>query len=395
MKTDYDVIVVGAGPAGSMTAMHAAKGGARVLMIEKRQEIGSSLRCAEGISKKGLDKVEIQVDRRWVSSEVAGAKIVSPNGSVFRIDERQAGDEVGMVLERHLFDKAIAAKAAHVGVEIKLKCSATDVIMEKGKVVGIKGIDNGEPYKLTAGCVVAADGYESQVARWAGVETKLKPGDITTCFQYRMTNLKTEPDYCEFILGSTAPGGYVWVFPKGDDTANVGIGVLLSKLKRPGEVKAYLDKFIKKDPRLNCGQPLEALAGAVSVSVPLEKTVADGLMIVGDAARVIDPITGGGIANGCMTGFIGGKVLAKCVEANDFSEKMLMEYDAGWRENMEERLYRNWMAKEKFLTLSDQTLDSVIDTLSTAGVDKMSVFNILKAIKEKHPELVKEFEDLI
>ena len=73
----------------------------------------------------------------------------------------------------------------------------------------------------------------------------------------------------------------------------------------------------------------------------------------------------------------------------------MLEYDAGWREEMEERLYRNWMAKEKFLTLTDKTLDSVIDTLSTAGVDKMSVFNILKAIKDKHPELVKEFEDLI
>jgi digeranylgeranylglycerophospholipid reductase len=330
-----------------------------------------------------------------VAAEVVGAKIVSPNGSVFRIDESSAGDEVGMVLERHLFDKAIAAKAARAGTEIRLKCGATDVIMDKGKVTGIKGIDNGEPFKLTAGCVVAADGYESQVARWAGMETKLKQGDITTCFQYRMTNLKTEPDYCEFVLGSAAPGGYVWVFPKGDDTANVGIGVLLSKLKKPGQVKAYLDKFIKNDPRLNCGQLLEAIAGAVSVSAPLEKTVMDGLIIVGDAARVIDPITGGGIANGCMTGFIGGKVLAKCAEANDYSEKMLLEYDAGWREDMEERLYRNWMAKEKFLTLTDKTLDSVIDTLSTAGVDKMSVFNILKAIKDKHPELVKEFEDLI
>ena len=90
-------------------------------MIEKRQEIGASLRCAEGISKKGLDAVEIPVDRRWVSAEVAGAKIVSPNGSVFRIDESHAGDEVGMVLERHLFDKALAAKAAHAGAEIKLK----------------------------------------------------------------------------------------------------------------------------------------------------------------------------------------------------------------------------------------------------------------------------------
>ena len=189
-----------------------------------------------------------------------------------------------------------------------------------------------------------------------------------------MTNLKTEPDYCEFIIGSAAPGGYVWVFPKGDDTANVGIGVLLSKLKKPGEVKTYLDKFIKKDPRLSCGQPLEAIAGAVSVSPPLDKTVMDGLMLVGDAARVIDPITGGGIANGLHDRLRRRQGAGRSASRPTTSaRRCCMEYDDGVARRDGERLYRNWMAKEKFLTLSDKTLDSVIDTLSTAGVDKMSV----------------------
>ncbi len=395
MKKDYDVIVVGAGPAGSMTAKHAAKKGARVLMIEKRQEIGASLRCAEGINKKGLEKAGVPVDHRWVSTDVSGAKLVSPGGHVFRIDERQAGNEVGMVLERHLFDKAMAADAARAGAEIWLKTAAVDVIKEGDKVVGVKAFHEGKPLKLTAGCVVAADGFESQVARWAGIDTSLKAGDITTCYQYRMANLKIEPDYCEFILGSVAPGGYIWVFPKGDDIANVGIGVLASKLKKPGEVKAHLDSWIKKDPRLSCGQPLEALAGGVSVSPPVERSVMDGLILVGDSARIIDPITGGGIANGLLAGMHAGNVLGDCAQVGDYSEKALMPYDKLWRDDMEDRLWRNWMAKEKFLTLSDKTLDGIIDTLSTANVDKMSVHNILIAIKERYPELVNEFEDLI
>ncbi|HQN75867.1 MAG TPA: NAD(P)/FAD-dependent oxidoreductase [Methanomassiliicoccales archaeon] len=395
MKTDYDVIVVGAGPAGSMTAKHAAKKGARVLMIEKRQEIGASLRCAEGVNKKGLAKAGVPVDKRWVSADIAGAKLVSPGGNVFRIDESQAGAEVGLVLERHLFDKAMAADAARAGAEIWLKTAAVDVIKEGDKVVGVKARREGEPMKLTAGCVVAADGFESQVARWAGIDTSLKTGDITTCYQYRMTNLKTEPDYCEFIIGSVAPGGYIWIFPKGDDTANVGIGVLASKLKKSGEVKMYLDSWIKKDPRFSCGQPLEALAGGVSVSPPVEQSVMNGLILVGDSARIIDPITGGGIANGLLAGKFAGEVLGDCAQSNDYSEAALMPYDKKWRDAMENRLWRNWMAKEKFLTLSDKTLDGVIDTLSTANVDKMSVHNILIAIKERHPELVKEFEELI
>ncbi|QLH75430.1 MAG: NAD(P)/FAD-dependent oxidoreductase [Methanomassiliicoccales archaeon] len=396
MRTlEYDIVVVGAGPAGSMTARNAAKGGARVLLIEKRQEIGASLRCAEGVSNAGLEKVGIKPDKRWVSTDVSGAKIVSPGGKVLKIDEKNAGNEVGMVLERHLFDKAVAADAARAGAEIMLKTSAVDVIKEDGIVKGVKAISYGEPITIKAGCVVAADGYESQVARWAGIDTALKTSDITTCFQYRLTNIKHEREFCEFVIGSAAPGGYIWVFPKGDDTANVGIGVLLSKLKKPGEVKMYLDKWIKSDPRFSCGQPLEAIAGAVSVSPPLEKTIADGLVIVGDAARVIDPITGGGIINGLLTGKHAGNVLAKCYQSKDYSEESLQEYEDLWREDLEDKLYRNWMAKEKFLTLSDKTLDSVMETIAEVGVEKVTVYNLLVAIKDRHPELVKEFEDLL
>ncbi|HSV42787.1 MAG TPA: NAD(P)/FAD-dependent oxidoreductase, partial [Methanomassiliicoccales archaeon] len=289
-KLHYDILVVGAGPAGSMTAKHAAKAGANVLMIEKRQEIGSSLRCAEGISHAGLNKVGINADRRWISSDVAGAKIVSPGGYTLKIDERNAGDEVGVVLERHLFDKAVAADAARAGAAIMLKTSAVGLIKEDNVIKGVKAVSYGEPLTITADCVVGADGYESQVGRWAGIDTSLKATDITTCFQYRMTNIKHERDYCEFVIGSIAPGGYIWVFPKGDDTANVGIGVLLSKLKRPGEVKAYLDKWIAQDDRMNCGQPVEAIAGAVSVSAPMDKCIMDNMVLVGDAARMIDPI---------------------------------------------------------------------------------------------------------
>ena len=395
MKTDYDIIVVGAGPAGSVTACHAARKGARVLMIEKRQEIGASLRCAEGISREGLAKSKIVVDRTWVSAEISGAKLVSPCGNSLRLNERNAGNEVGLVLNRHLFDKALAADAARAGTEIKLKTSATGLIKEGGVVKGVVGTSYGEPFKATAKCVVGADGYESQVGRWGGLDTTLKASDITTCFQYRMTNLKVEPNFCEFLLGSVAPGGYAWIFPKGGDTANVGLGVLGSRLKKKGEVKAYLDKFIKNDERLKHGQPLEALAAAVSVSPPVEKSVADGLLLVGDAARVIDPITGGGIANSCIQGVFAGKVLGECAEAGDFSNAALQRYEKLWRDELENKLYRNWMVKEKLITLSDQTLDDIVKVLSESDLTSMSVYSLLAALKEKLPDLVKEFEQFI
>ncbi|HTW55740.1 MAG TPA: NAD(P)/FAD-dependent oxidoreductase, partial [Thermoplasmata archaeon] len=132
-----DVLVIGAGPAGSMTAKWAAKHGARVVMIEKRQEIGSPVRCGEGMSKDWLHDVGI-TPGPWVNLEVEGARIYSPSEKVFEINEKHAGNEVGYVVERDGFDKALAIDAANAGVEILLKTSAVAILKEKGKVVGAK-----------------------------------------------------------------------------------------------------------------------------------------------------------------------------------------------------------------------------------------------------------------
>lgn len=395
-RLECDVVVVGAGPAGSMTAKWAAQGGADVLMIEKRQEIGSPVRCGEGIARSWLDRVGITVDPKWVARKVKGAKIVSPSGKhSLMIDESRAGNEVGYVVDRVFFDKALARDAAEAGARIMLKTSATALIKEDGKIAGVRASSYGEPVEIRAKCVVGADGFESQVGRWAGIDTSLKPNDITTCYQYRMTNIDYDPDYNEFILGSVAPGGYAWVFPKDENTANLGLGVQLSQLRHPGEVKEYLDRWIAKDPRFKNGQPLEAVSGAVSICAPLDSVTRDNLLLVGDSARMIDPITGGGIANGCYAGMFAGKVLAKGVQANDLSMNVLQEYEDAWRDKMENNLWRDWMAKEKLVTLSDETLDKLVEAVSKVDLQKITVQSLLAAVKQTYPELVKEFEDLI
>ncbi len=395
MKRDYDVVVVGAGPAGSMTAKWAAKKGAKVLMIEKRQEIGSPVRCGEGISKAWHDSVGLKLDKKSVAWEVKGAKLVSPNGSTFYLSEKMAGDEVGIVIDRVFFDKLLARDAIKAGSDLQLKASATKLLKSGNKVVGVRVRSMEGTKDITCGCVVGADGFESQVGRWAGIDTSLAPRDITSCFQYRLTNIDQDFDYCEFVLGSKAPGGYIWIFPKNKDTANVGIGMQLTKLSQPADVKKYLDKFIQGDPRLRKGRPLELVSGAVSVCAPIEKTIGDGILLVGDAARMIDPITGGGISNSCKAAKVAGEVLAKATKENDFSERSLTRYENGWRDILENQLYRNWLAKEKLVTLSDETFDKVIATLNEVGVDKMSTFAILKAVKTRYPELVKEFEEFL
>jgi len=392
---EYDAVIVGAGPAGSMTAKWAAKNGARVLMIEKRQEIGSPVRCGEGISRGWLEGVGVKLDQKSIAREVKGARIVAPNGKPFYLSEKMAGNEVGIVIDRIFFDKLLARDAVEAGADLQLKTSAVKLLKNGDKVTGVKVKSFGKTWDIKAGCVVGADGFESQVGRWAGINTSLAPRDITSCFQYRLTNIKHEPDYCEFVLGSKAPGGYIWIFPKDEKTANVGIGMQLTKLKDRGDVKKYLDKFIENDPRLKKGKALEMVSGAVSICAPIDKTVGDGVLLVGDAARQIDPITGGGISNSCKAGKVAGEVIAKAAKERNFSERSLERYEKGWRDLIENHLYRNWMAKEKLVTLSDDTFNKIIAALNEVGVEKMSTLAILRAIETKYPDLVKEFQNLL
>ena len=396
MRTyDCDVVVVGAGPGGSMAARYCAEGGLKTILIEKKAEVGAPLRCAEGVSKKWLEEVGIEPEPMWIRGDMKGAIIKSPQGTTFQLDESKAGSEVGYVLERHLFDKALARDAAKAGAQIMMRTSCTGIIREDGKIVGIKARSMGEEIEIRAKCVVAADGFESQVGRWAGIDTTLKLNDIDSCIQYRMVNIDCVPDYCEFVIGSVAPGGYIWIFPKGEGVANVGIGVMGRLCKGNGDAKYYLDKFIAEDPRLSKGQCLEIMGGFVSTCPGLDCAVDDNIVLVGDAARIIDPITGGGICHACRTGMYAGKVLTECAKTGDFSKKALMPYEKMWRDRMEDKLFRNWMAKEKLASLDDETIDELIKMIKDSDIGEVNVYNLLKVVKEKFPQVVEGFEDLI
>lgn len=395
MALDYDVVVVGAGPAGSITAKHAASKGAKVLLLEKRAEVGSPVRCGEGLDKNGLAKMGLKPNKKWIANEVKGAHIIAPNGAMLELKEGMAGNEVGYVIRRDVFDKELAKEAIRAGADIMVKTSAIDVIEKNGFVIGVKAKHMGERFDINASVVVGADGFESQVGRWAGIDTTVKPKDVYTCFQYDMVGVDVDSDYSDFYLGSCAPGGYAWVFPKGEHRANVGLGLQVGMIKKKGEPKRYLDTFVKAHDYLSKGTAIAHIAGAVSVCAPIDRTIGNGILLVGDAARQIDPMTGGGIVNSGIAAQIAGKVAAEAIKANDYSEKFLSRYEKGWRDRLEGKLYRNWVAKEKLTTLSDDTINKIIEAIAEHDVERISILELLKAVKAKYPEIVKEFEDLL
>ncbi len=152
----YDVLVIGAGPAGSIAAKTAAEQGMKVLMVEKRQEIGSPVRCAEGVSKRALVEL-VDLDPKWISTEINGGRIYSPDGSCVTIEEPGSG----LVLERKIFDRELAALSIRFGAEVWVKSRAIDLIRENGCISGavIRRLDG--DYAVHAKIVIAADGVES------------------------------------------------------------------------------------------------------------------------------------------------------------------------------------------------------------------------------------------
>lgn len=389
----YDVVVVGGGPAGSITAKFAADSGAKVLIVERRREVGSPVLCAEGISRR-IDKYNIIKKGNWIASNMDGARIFSPNRTIVKLAADIAGSETGYVLNRELFDKELAKSAIKSGAKIMLNTCAIDLIKEKQQIKGVKVRHFEDEMAIEADIVVGADGVESKVGRWAGLQTTLKPYDLETCAQYTLSNIELESSYCDFYLGKKiAPGGYVWVFPKGKDIANVGIGILAS-LSKPGLALKLLDKFIKSDPKLKDGEPIRFLAGAVPVAEPI-KAVKDNIVLVGDAARQVDPITGGGLMASVEAGKAAGETIGEAVKQQKYDAEFLKSYEEIIEKTLYKKLKRNYVVKEILLDMQDKTLNMLADSLKDYNFDELSTLSLLKALVAKHPSLLIKLKPLL
>nr|WP_321496197.1 NAD(P)/FAD-dependent oxidoreductase [uncultured Methanolobus sp.] len=392
MKNEYDVVVIGAGPAGSITAKTAAEKGLSVLLIEKRQEIGDPVRCAEGVSKVWLRK-HIEPDHRWICADVKGSRIYTPDGTMIEMAEEIAGAEVGYVLERKIFDRALAYEASKAGAEVMVKTRATGLIIENDFVKGVKVSHLGNSYDIKAKIVIGADGVESKVGRWAGINTSIKPIDIETCAQYLMSGTGIDQNYCYFYLGNEiAPAGYVWIFPKGNDMANVGIGILGNKSGNGKHAIDYLNDFVKD--KYPDAKILEIDVGGVPVCGSIERTIANGLMLVGDAARQSDPITGGGIINAMEAGKIAGEVAYNAISKNDVSAKSLNEYEDRWRETIGREIDNSLIVKDTFTKFSDKELNSLGHSLQGVNFSSMSLLDLLYALFKANKKLLWELRVL-
>jgi digeranylgeranylglycerophospholipid reductase len=361
----YDLVVVGAGPGGSTAARAAAQAGLSVLLLEKRQEIGAPVRCAEGVGHDQLLPF-VEPDPRWIAAEVNQVQITTvTNGAARTV--RAAGGR-GYVLERRVFDRALAERAAHAGAEVRVKTAATGLLMEDGRVCGVL-VPHGDylagsgEVEVEARVVIGADGVEAQVGRWAGLDVQLPLEDTMVCVQYLLAGIEIDPACTCCVIGhEVAPGGYAWIFPKGEGKANVGLGVQADLWQDvaaglasdepggvgEGTVLGYLTRFIETYPFLAQGYPVTLVAGNVPVALPPARMVTDGLMLVGDAARQVDPLIGGGIVNAMAAGEIAAGVAVEAIATGDTSASFLGRYEDAWRRSVGRKMQRNYRLREKF-----------------------------------------------
>ncbi|MBM3303464.1 MAG: NAD(P)/FAD-dependent oxidoreductase [Candidatus Aenigmarchaeota archaeon] len=392
---EVDVLVVGMGPGGSGAAKRCAELGLKVLGVEKRAEIGAPKRCGEAISRHGmLDRIGIKPEGQWIMQEVCGAIVYAPNGKSVRVDYK--GPE-GWIVERKLFDKHLAALAANAGARVLAKVEAKNFRRNDGKVTAELEYEGGR-HEVTAKIVIAADGVESMVARELGVNTSNKLVDICVGAQFEMAGVKGLTNLIEFYFGNDAsPGGYVWVFSKGNGTANVGIGV-----RKPWAKKTaleYLEDWVRSQPRFRDASILEVNAGGVPVGGFLESNVADNLMVVGDAAHHVNPIHGGGIPEAYMAGKIAAEVAAEAVKKGDFSKKFLKKYDERWNRERGGSLKKILKLREVMESMSDDDLNWLVEYLKGDDLVELSRGNSgfarLAKILMKKPKLMKLARKLV
>jgi digeranylgeranylglycerophospholipid reductase len=355
-RRNYDLVVVGAGPGGATAAQTAAEAGLEVLLLEKRQEIGSPVRCAEGVGHDQLAPF-IEPDPLWIAAEVNKAEIETWTAGEVRTLRAEGGR--GYILERRVFDRVLAERAAKAGAEVRVKTAATGLLMDTGlgardPVCGVR-IRRGDYFagagevEVRAQVVIAADGVEAQVGRWAGLDTQLALDDTMVCVQYLLAGIDVDPTCTCYTIGhELAPGGYVWVFPKGNGKANVGLGVQADLCPGDQNALAYLDRFVEARPYLAQGYPVTLVVGNVPVALSPSSLVADGLMLIGDAARQVDPLTGGGIVNAMVAGRMAAEVAAAAITAGDVSARFLRRYEKRWRGTVGRKMERNYRLREKF-----------------------------------------------
>jgi digeranylgeranylglycerophospholipid reductase len=332
-----NILIVGAGPAGSCAAQRVAEAGVNVLMIERKKVIGEPIRCAEFIPKQLLHELNCKKD--FIVQPVKNMKSILPDNQMIETPAP------GLMINRDVFDQALAQKAKEAGAVIWTDTRA--LTNDNGYVLAEK---NNEHIRIKADIIIGADGPHTRVGRWIGSYNK----NVIPAVQARVV-LKNPTECTEVYFDKRYFGGYAWLFPKGD-VANVGLGI--KREINPVNIRKSLNYFLQRLKEQNriTGEVTGYNAGWIPAEFP-RKVVKDNIMLVGDAAGQTHPITGAGVAQAVICGHMAGAHAAKAIKKGD--PGILKRYEEEWFDlygDSQQRAYK----RRELMEINWDNLDNII-----------------------------------
>ena len=330
----FDVIVVGAGTAGCMTAKNAAKAGLKVCLIDrkKKEEIGEKV-CGDAIGKHHFDNLGLAYPKGdELKSRIESVKICSPDlQTVFTIGSKR---EYGFILNRLFFGQRLLNDALDAGATLIESTIATEPILKGGFVTGIaaKDMKNASTVQLESKVVVDASGFTAILRKSLppemGIDLNVENEDVEACYREirKLKGNDFDPRFCEIYLDQTqTPCGYHWVFPEGENAVNTGLGLAMTK-GFPNPKKQFYQKILQKaifrDSTL-----IKGGSWYVPTRRPLDCMTGNGFVVVGDSACQVNPIHGGGIGPSMMGGSIAGETIVEAIEKDHVSREGLWRYN--------------------------------------------------------------------
>ncbi len=366
----YDVVIVGGGPIGCFVARHIAEAGRKVLILEEHREIGVPPHCAGLVSPEVLSISGVGDD--VILNEIRGANIYAYDGTKLSfLGERT----YALVIDRIMFDKRLSVMAENSGAEL-LRDSRVIGFERNDNGVDVIFIRSGERSKVKTSLVIGADGAYSMVARSFNLPL---PKEIVYGFQVEGILDCDNPYQVEVMVDNeTSPGWFSWIIPISRDYARIGLGINVR-----GNPRNYLKMLCNKWEPLRYFKDLDikkVMGGLIPLGL-IEKSYTDNVMLVGDAALQLKPLSGGGLYLGLLAGIICSKVALESLDRGDFSSNMLSKYQKLWIKSVGKEIKLGLRLRKIFLGLNNKERSDLLKILDNQEAKAI----ILSAGNIDHP----------